>query len=67
MKFADDTVLIGRLQEGEVDHGPVSEDFVEWCDDHFLKLNVQKTKHMATDVGKTSPSNLPITIKGSHV
>ncbi len=67
LKFADDTVLISLLQEGEVDHGPVLEDFVEWCDNHFLKLNVLKTKDMAIDFRKNSPSTLPTIIKGSQV
>lgn len=38
LKFADDTVLISLLQDGEVDHGPVVKDFVERCD-------LRKTSH----------------------
>ncbi|KAK0142191.1 hypothetical protein N1851_020128 [Merluccius polli] len=66
-KFADDTVLISLLREEEVNHGPVVEDFVEWCDNHFLKLNVNKTKDMVIDFRKTSHSIIPTTVKGSLV
>ena len=54
LKFADDTVLISVHQDGEVDHKPGVKVFVEWCDHHFLKLNVHKTKDMAIDFRKTS-------------
>ena len=67
LKFADYTVLISLLREEEVDHGPVVEDFVEWCDNHFLKLNVNKTKEMVIDFRKTSHSIIPTTVKGSLV
>lgn len=68
MKFADDTVLVSLLQNGEVNHGPVLNDFVDWCDHHFfnLKLNVLKTKNMVIDFRKTPHSNSPI-IKGSPI
>ena len=64
LKFADDTLLLSLLQDGEVDHGPVVKDFVEWCDNYFLKLNVHKTKDMAIDIRKTSCSTFPTIIKG---
>jgi len=67
MKFADDTVLVSLLQDEEVDHGPVTTDFVEWCGSHFLKLNVQKTKDMVIDFRKTPHTAYPTIIKGTAV
>ena len=67
LKFADDTVLISLLQDGEVDHGSVVKDFVELCDNHFLKFNVHKTKDMDIELRKTSHSTFPTIIKGSLV
>ncbi|KAK0136843.1 hypothetical protein N1851_026972 [Merluccius polli] len=55
------------LKAEEVDHGPVVEDCVEWCDNHFLKLNGNKTKDMVIDFRKTSHSIIPTTVKGSLV
>lgn len=56
--FADDTVLISLLQDGEVHHGPVVDYFVEWCDNHFLKLKVNKTKGIAIDFQKKKKKKL---------
>ncbi len=67
LKFADDTVLISLLQDGEADHGPALNDFIVWCDDHFLQLNVHKTKEMATDFRKASHFSSPAVTKGSLV
>jgi len=65
LKFADDTVLVSLLQDGEVDHGLVLNGFVDWCDHHFLKLNVLKTKNMVIDFRKTIHSTSSTVIKGS--
>lgn len=42
MKFADDSVIVSLLQGQEQGHGPVVDDFVSWCDQSFLHLNVAK-------------------------
>ncbi len=44
LKFADDTVIVSLLENNEMCHGPVVDDFVKWCDDACLQLNVSKTK-----------------------
>lgn len=67
LKVADDTVVISGLQDGEANPGPVVDDSVERCDNHFLKLNTNKTKEMATDRRRAPRSSSPCTIKGPPV
>lgn len=45
LKLADDTVIVSLLENNEICHGPVVDDFVKWCDDPCLQLNVCKTRH----------------------
>ncbi len=40
---ADDSVLVSLLQGSDQAPGPVVDDFVQWYDNYFLKLNVTKT------------------------
>ena len=42
-------------------------DFVEWCDSHLLKLNVQKTKDIVIDFRKISQPACPTLIKSIAV
>lgn len=39
VKFADDTALISPLQEDELEHGAVLNEFISWCDDSHLMQN----------------------------
>lgn len=43
LKFADDTEIVSLLANEETSHGPVVEDFVSWCANCNLNLNVSKT------------------------
>ena len=65
LKLPGDSVVISVLWDGEANPGPVVDDSVKWCDNHFLKLNVNKTKQMATHLRTTSSS--PSGIKGPSV
>ena len=47
--FADDSALLSLLFGSQQDHGPALRDFVEWCDDSYLKFNVSKTKELVID------------------
>jgi len=47
LKFADDTAIVSLLEDNEICHGPVVDDFIKWCDDACLQLNVSKTKDMS--------------------
>ena len=51
VKFSDDTALLSLCSDDKQDHGPVPTEFVDWCDDTFLELNVEKTKEMVIDFG----------------
>lgn len=41
-KFADDSAIVSLLCAEENDHGPVVDDFIQWCDSEFLQVNVFK-------------------------
>ncbi len=51
LKFA---VIVSLLQREDTAPGPVVDDFTEWCDNSFLKLNVTKTKDVSIDFRKKS-------------
>ena len=44
VKFADDSALLSLLQGSEQYHGPVLTEFVDWCDNSYLDLNVTKNQ-----------------------
>ena len=46
VKYADDTVLLSLLSGSSQHHGPGLQEFVEWCNNSCLELNVNKTKGM---------------------
>ena len=43
------------------------ENFVNWCDKHYLYLNVSKTKEMCIDFRKKQRCPKPVYIKGEAV
>jgi len=67
VKFADDTAIVSLLGAGECDHGPVVEDFVQWCNDAFLQINVLKTKDMLIDLRRNQTDLKRTTIKEQEV
>lgn len=52
VKFSDDTALLSLLQGNQSDHESALMEFVRWCDDSFLDLNVFKTKEFIIDFRK---------------
>ena len=59
-KFSDDTAILGLLHKDSSTLAYFSEieNFVQWCDAHYLSLNVKKTKELVLDprsVGDHSP------------
>ena len=46
---SDDSALLSLLQGSEQYHGPALTEFVDWCDNSYLDLNVTKTKEMIVD------------------
>lgn len=67
IKFGDDSVIVSLLKGGELDHGPVVNDFVSWCKEAFLELNVAKTKDIIIDFRRTAPSPKVTTMEGSEI
>ena len=70
IKYADDTVVLGLVSNN--DETPYKEciSYVEkWCTDHYLQLNVKKTKEIIFDFRKKKMSQnaSPITIKDDSV
>lgn len=58
VKFSDDTALLTLLHGSESDHGSALPDFVSWCDENVLDLNVNKTKELVIDLKKKMVENL---------
>lgn len=53
IKYADDTVIIGKIiNNNEDEYRSQVSNFVKWCDDNYLNLNVKKTKEMLIDFRK---------------
>lgn len=67
LKFADDTAIVSLLHDDENVHGPVVEDFVDWCDRAFLQLNMAKAKDMLIDFRRKPLAPQSTSIKGQVV
>lgn len=48
-------------------HGPVVDDFILWCENAFLQLNVTKTKDMCIDFRRSPPAPQNSVVKGEAV
>ena len=67
-KYADDTALTGKITDDDDSHYRQEiVGFVQWCDDNFLQLNVEKTKEMIIDFRKSKSEPGPVVIKGGEV
>ena len=67
LKYADDSVIVSLLQGNETGHGPVVQDFVDWCERSFLQMNISKTKNMYVDFRKLPRAKEPTSINGQIV
>lgn len=67
VKFSDDTVLLSLPQGRQSNRGCALPEFVRWCDDSFLHLNVLKSKEMIVDFRKSSVDPKTSTIHGEEV
>ena len=65
IKCADDTSISGLItqQEDLLNYFSVINYFVEWCERHFLLLNVKKTKELIIDFRKSDNFHESIIIK----
>lgn len=67
VKYADDSVIVSLLDNNEDGHGPVLNDFLSWCSDAFLDLNISKTKEVCIDFRRATSPTLTSTIQGQSV
>ncbi|CAI5684235.1 unnamed protein product [Oreochromis niloticus] len=67
IKYADDSVIVSLLKEGETSYGPVTDDFVTWCEESYLQLNISKTKDMVIDFSKQQNGHGVTFIKGQKI
>ena len=67
LKYADDTVITGYLCNDPDEYLSQVNEFVDWCDDHFLLLNTKKTKEMVIDFRKGNTLHQPLRIHGDVI
>ena len=68
IKYADDMVITGHLTDENVnDYVTTVKAFIEWCDAHYLHLNVSKTKEMVFDFRKKSNKHDPLFLHNKEV
>ena len=70
IKYADDTVITGYLGSDDTKSYTttcVLRNFIKWCNDHFLQLNVTKTKELIVDFRRNVTEHKPVTINGEDV
>ena len=67
IKYADDSVIVSLLNNDENSHGQVLDDFLSWCDNAFLQLNVSKTKEICSDFRCAPPSPKKSVVNGQAV
>lgn len=67
IKFADDTSLTGLIKSDEVSYRSAVAELVDWCDRHYLQLNITKTEEMLIDFRRQPQDLEPLVIKGEAV
>ncbi len=68
LKFADDTTLIGLIQDSDKSaYRPEVEQLAVWCSLNILELNTLKTAEMIVDFRRNPPALPPLTIMNSTV
>ncbi len=68
IKFYDDTAILGLIS-GTSDvttYKHEVQNFVQWCDKHFLSINTKKTVEMMFDP-KSIGDHLPVVINGQNI
>ena len=68
IKFADDATVEGFIiGNDESFYRQEVQNFDQWCDEHFLSLNVPKTKEIIVDFRKNALAHSPLIIKDQEV
>ncbi|KAM8846109.1 uncharacterized protein ACB058_012558 [Synchiropus picturatus] len=67
-QFADDTTVVGLIRnDDESNYRSEVSRLVQWCDDNYLRLNVEKTKEMVVDFRRRPVLHPPLLIAGAAV
>uniref|UniRef100_A0A3B3C2V1 Reverse transcriptase domain-containing protein n=1 Tax=Oryzias melastigma TaxID=30732 RepID=A0A3B3C2V1_ORYME len=67
-KFSDDTAVVAYIKgEEDSEYMRLVEDFVDWCRENQLQLNVQKTKEMVLDFRRKASTPQLLHIEGDSV
>ena len=67
-KFSDDLALVGCINKGEeAEYSTVVGNFVTWCEQNHLQLNVAKTKELVVDLRRAKAPVTPVSIQGVSV
>lgn len=67
VKYADDTVLLSLLSHSDQEYGSVLYNFISWCSNMKLDLNVSKIKEMIINFSRRTLALQTIVINGTHV
>ena len=67
IKYADDTVITGYISDNVDSYNMTIAKFVQWCDDHFLELNVAKTKELIIDFRCKPTEHKAVSVHGKEV
>ena len=67
-KFSDDSAIVGCIRNGdESEYRAVVGNFVTWCEQNHLQLNVTKTKELVVDLRRAKTPVIPVSINGTNV
>ena len=66
VKFADDTALVDVSNDDNHFEAAVT-GIEQWCEDHYLVLNVQKTEEIVVDFRRKGDPIRSLKIKGEEV
>ena len=67
IKFVDYSIINSLLSAHEIDHGPFIDDFVSWCENAFLHLNISKVLVIIIDTIKEEIAHLKIVNVASEI
>ena len=67
IKYADDTVITGYLKNDSTEYVTEVMNFIDWCNRHYLSINVQKTKEMIFDFRRGAETHDHLTINNCIV
>ena len=67
IKFADDTTVVGSINNDETNYRSEVSRLATWCKVNNLHLNVEKTKEIVVDFRRVHTQHTPLTINGPAV